>query len=410
MLVSTFLGDMNINLENMQSLQAQLSSGHRISKPSDDPLAAARTMQLSSDLDMNKQYATNINSCSQWLEQTDTALNQAGDVIQRVKELLTSAGDGTYDQSARKSILNEINQRVQQFSDIINSSFGGKYLFGGIRADEKPLSTVESASGNRYLTYSNEEIDIPVGSSGDTNVNGGGNITVQLATGSALTLNVTGNISDAVSTINHDIASSSSLNGKLSAASYVKGNKTYIKITSLSPDDISIVSNGIAGLSSLKFVGQDKINMISSKLKVEISQGVVTDYNVGAQELMNYTAVSSSGVTRNYDLRDVFKDIVSDLSTSSGVYNLTTKDIDAIKGALDNILKVRSEVGAKENRMTSALSNNNDNDYNMTNVLSHTYDIDLTETVMNYSMLQTVYLSSLQTSSKIIQPTLMDYM
>ena len=47
--------------------------------------------------------------------------------------------------------------------------------------------------------------------------------------------------------------------------------------------------------------------------------------------------------------------------------------------------------------------------YNMTEVLSKTEDIDVTEQVMEYSVMQTVYMASLQTSAKVIQPSLLDY-
>lgn len=419
MLVNTFLSDMNNNLENLRTIQGQLSSGKKISRPSDDPSGTVKVMQINEDLDMNKQYKTNIKDCSQWLQQTDTALGQAGDVIQRINELLTAGGDGGYGKGERQSLLAEINQVVDQFSDIINSSFCGVYLFGGIRGNERPLDTVQTASGNCKLIYNDQSFDIPVSSGTGTTINVAsslGNLAIKLGSGSTISLNVSGgaSITSTVAAMNAKIASSSSLKGKVSISSYSKGNRTYIKVNALNTEDITVDSAGtsIPGLSSFKgkYIGANKVDMMSKSLKVEISRGVTSDYNVTASQIINYNAVSSSGIVKNYDLREVFKNVVEHLNSSSGTSNITTADIDGIKGALDNILKLRSGVGARENRMDAALKNNNENDYNMTDVLSHTEDIDLAETTMNFYTLQTVYLSSLRTSSKILQPTLIDYM
>lgn len=85
MLSSNYLTNMNRNLRNMQVLQSQLASGKAINKPSDDPYKASRTMQLYSEIDSNKQFNENIKDISNWLDTTDTALNQAGNVFGRIR-------------------------------------------------------------------------------------------------------------------------------------------------------------------------------------------------------------------------------------------------------------------------------------------------------------------------------------
>ncbi|URZ15967.1 flagellar hook-associated protein FlgL [Clostridium felsineum] len=418
MLTDTFLTDMNTNLQNMRDIQSQLTSGKKINKPSDNPYIATKSMQLNTDISINSQYNTNIKNTIYWLNQTDTALNQAGDIVQRMKELLISAGNGAYNQEQRDSIRAEINQRIYEFSNVINSSFSGQYLFGGTRGDEKPLDIMSNSSKNTYLMYNNESVDLPIASASGTTAsiaNSCGELDVQLGSGSTVKLQITSgaSIQSIVDGINNQIASSSSLKGKVSAVSYVKGNQTYIRIKASNNKDITITNGtNIPALSSFKnkYIGVDKIDKISKSLSVEISQGVLSQYSVSATDIMNYKAATASGVEKSYDLRQVFSDIVNDLSSTSGVANLNTKDSDALDGLLENILSIRATVGASQNRMDSAQQNNQENNYNMTLILSNTEDTDITESTMNYAALQTVYLASLQTSAKIIKPTLMDYM
>jgi flagellar hook-associated protein 3 FlgL len=142
---------------------------------------------------------------------------------------------------------------------------------------------------------------------------------------------------------------------------------------------------------------------ISDKTIVEVSQGVTMEYNVTASEIINY------GEGEN-NLIALFKNITDHLDPDSGdTGKLTNEDLTGIKAAMTNLLKLRSEVGAKQNRMESAESRNVDANYNMTEILSRSEDIDITEKVMEYATMQNIYMASLQTSAKVIQPTLLDY-
>lgn len=330
MLSNNFLRDMNVNIQNLGKLQQQMASGKEISRPSDDPFKVSRAMQLHNDIDTNKQYNGNIKDTINWLDTTDTSLGQAGDVLQRVRELLVSAGNAAYGPNEKKAVKDEINQKVGQLSQIMNTNFDGRYLFGGTRGTTKPVDTVINATTNNTdLVY------------------------------------------------------------------YQKGGGV------LDP-----------------LVNTTEFNQMGAKINVEISQGVTLDYNVNANDMLQFT---ESGI--NYDLRGIFTKITNHLDgkTDTGgipvigtdpdpIVQLATTDLQAITDAINNTLRLRSEVGAKQNRMDSAKTKNEDESFNMTDILSHIEDIDITQKTMEYYTMQTVYMASLQTSAKIIQPSLLDYL
>ena len=60
--------------------------------------------------------------------------------------------------------------------------------------------------------------------------------------------------------------------------------------------------------------------------------------------------------------------------------------------------------------MESAQAKNEDENLNMTDILSKTEDIDFTEKTMEYSIMQTVYMASLQTGAKVLPKTILDYL
>ncbi len=317
MLSNSFLTDMRSNLENMQTLQQQMTSGKEIRKPSDDPARVARAMQLHTDINANNQYKTNINDTINWLDTTDTALGQAGNVLQKVRELLVSAGNAAYGSGERQSIKDEINQRIDQFAQIMNTNYDGSYIFGGSRGTDKPMSTIK-VGDNMQLQYNNAADSL--------------------------------------------------------------GNPNTVEI-----------------------------GKINKRLFVEISQGVTMDYNVTAGDIVQFRTENSTDDKAD-NLIDLFKNIVNHLDNAADTSKLTNGDLTDVTDAINNLLKVRSQVGAKQNRMDSAKDKNEDETANLTSVLSRTEDIDITEKTMQYATLQTVYMASLQTSAKVLQPTLLDYL
>lgn len=312
MLSNNFMYDLNNNLENMSIYQRQMSSGTLINKASDDPLGASQVMQINTEMAQNKQYATNINNTTQWLSVTDTSLGQVNSVLQRINELMVSVGDAAYGPDQRQSIKDEINTNIGQLSQILNTSYDGKYIFGGNRGESKPTGTT-TVGGNQQLNYINADGTTPIQA--------------------------------------------------------------------------------------------NQMTMVKSKLSVEVSKGVTIGYNVTAADVMEYK--SSSGASLN--LSDVLNTITSDLD-SGNVSNVIGTDLSNIQDAIKNVSSVRTEVGALENRMTSVQNENQSENTSLTQVLANTDDVDYAQMTMQFAQAQTTYQASLQTSAKILQHSLIDYM
>ena len=109
------------------------------------------------------------------------------------------------------------------------------------------------------------------------------------------------------------------------------------------------------------------------------------------------------------DLAETLKSIVVELDDG---------DAEALGGDLlgqvdkhiDNLLALRAEMGAKYNRLGAAKLKNEEETFNMTELLSKTEDVDLAEKIMQYSMLEAVYNVSLSMGARILQPTLLNFL
>lgn len=190
---------------------------------------------------------------------------------------------------------------------------------------------------------------------------------------------------------------------------YGDKNKNPIKdkdgavIVGVGQDGNLITSNGSpANLDTTKVDEYKKyFTYLDSNVKTEISQGVTIEYNITATDVVNY---SDDGNLFNL-LNNIVKDLqLQDPSKVTGEY------LDEMDKAIANVSSLRAEVGAKQNRMESAKSQNIDENFSLTEILSETEDVDLTEATINYATAQTVYQATLQVSAQILPRSLLDYL
>ncbi|MDI9245213.1 flagellar hook-associated protein FlgL [Marinobacter sp. CHS3-4] len=138
------LQDLNSNLNKTQE---QISTGQRVNRPSDDPVAAARILKLDQELQRIETYQRNTDLAENRLEQEENALDRSIDVIQRVRELTVQAGNGSLSANDRRSISAEIKERLGQLADIANTrDASGEYIFSGFQGAQPAF--VQDANGS----------------------------------------------------------------------------------------------------------------------------------------------------------------------------------------------------------------------------------------------------------------------
>lgn len=132
MMNTQLLSNINKNIKKMDREQAMLSTGRRINVPSDDPVGITYAMRYRTELGANAQYQRNVDTAVSNLEYLDTMLGQAGDVLQKVRELAVKGATGSNPQTAMDAIKVEVEELYKQLLDIGNSKFKGKFVFNGL--------------------------------------------------------------------------------------------------------------------------------------------------------------------------------------------------------------------------------------------------------------------------------------
>lgn len=131
------------------------------------------------------------------------------------------------------------------------------------------------------------------------------------------------------------------------------------------------------------------------------------------------TIATGSTVRVDVEATDVFGDegdsvfehlaALSD-ALRSGDSSAISSAQDALQIDLSRITDVRSEVGARTNRIETAQSVAADQQLAMTNSLSEVEDTDLAEATVNLQMQEVAYQAALAATGRVIQPSLLDYL
>lgn len=127
----TALRGLQGNLSRMQRLQEQLSSGRRVSAPSDDPSATVSSMTLRSRRASDEQYLRNIDQAGGRLAVTDNALVQLSDRLRNVRELVIQARNGALGPESLAGISANVTAVRGEIVDLYNTTYLDRPVFGG---------------------------------------------------------------------------------------------------------------------------------------------------------------------------------------------------------------------------------------------------------------------------------------
>jgi len=125
----------------LAQLQEQISSGKRINSAIDDPIGAAQITNFQQGLSRLESYARNSDAAERRLRLEETSLDQATDILNRVRDIALQAGGvaGTSQQD-RSALASEVRSLQDSMLNVANSQDGeGRYLFAGNKANTRPF-------------------------------------------------------------------------------------------------------------------------------------------------------------------------------------------------------------------------------------------------------------------------------
>ena len=178
---------------------------------------------------------------------------------------------------------------------------------------------------------------------------------------------------------------------------------------------IKIIENA-DGSVKLEF-NKDKNGLVlpnADDLKADISSGINLDYNISVEEIFNITDANGKKVNlldEINNLSSLMNDVANgDEQTSSKakeeIMNNTKGKVDTL---FDNIVNERTSLGVRVSTAEKIKEINEDNMVNIKSILSQDQDTDVVEKFIELQSAQLIYQASIQVGSKLIQPSILDY-
>jgi flagellar hook-associated protein 3 FlgL len=147
-MTNTALAGLQANLNRVQKLQAQASSGLRIQVPSDDPQGTATAMQMRSQQAADAQYTSNAGFAASRLNAADTALQSLSSQVTAVRNLVLGSQNGSLSDGARTALSNQITQIKATVAGLYNTQYLGQPVFGGTSSTGLALDDTNAYVGD----------------------------------------------------------------------------------------------------------------------------------------------------------------------------------------------------------------------------------------------------------------------
>lgn len=391
--------------------QQQLASGRRILTPSDDPVAAARALEVEQARDTNAIYLNNQKMAGESLALLDDNLAQAGNLLTRVRELAVQAGNASLSASDRRSLTFELRHRFEELLGIANAKDGtGQYLFSGYMGDTLPFSGAvgsgasyagddgqrkQQVSATRQLATSESGTDVFMRIR-----NGNGSFAT-----SANAANAGSGIVDAGTVTNPSLWGAAGNNKDFTVVFAVNSAvappvTTYDVLDNVSGNSLLTGAPPAAAPYPRVFVPGQAISLKS--------QGAEPAFDYGAQFVITGSPANGDsfdiGASTSQSLFATLENLIAAIEAPVGVGSGNTLLTNRLGSALtnldqglDNLLRVRASTGARMQELDALGSVGEDYGLHYQQTLSRLQDIDYAEAISSLTQQQT-YLEAAQKS------------
>lgn len=347
MITDNAIWNINKNMERVNDAQTEYTTQSKIQLPSDDPIVASRAVKYRSYVANIEQYKKNVDGAVSWQKVTESAMDGLGDVIVRLKELVTKgSSSGTLTDSEMQDIKAEVSELQQQAVDYMNTSYAGRYVFAGYDTDKPPYEIESTAVGNR-IKFKGQYLSVGGAMAGTTD-----DSTITSFCSTAYTNSKIYNSTAAAQDIQYNIGFGTSV-------------------------PVNVEGQNVTGS------GLNNLFDTFSKILIGLDGG--TSYKTATVDSTGAVAVTSTS----------FK---------------LTDTLDELSANNNTILTARADLGARMNYTNMAKSRVDSDKTTYTELMSNNEDTDLAESYTNVTTAKTVYDASLSVSSKVMGKSLVDYL
>lgn len=416
MMQNTYLRNTNALTRGTQNSLNQLSSGMKIFRASEDTAAAVKAYQVRTSLLRNVGYKSNLSHADAVLTSSESVLMGIESTLKEAKGKIVQSLNTPTGEDGRKIIAGELKSIQDQIFQALNTNDSGFYIFGGSNTDQKPFTL----GANGELLYNGHTLSELPNNQEDATVRALSDDSLYLDIGLAPEFLVNGRV-DKNTVFEYSVTGIDVVGYGMSGLTNPKdGSVVYSSVVKTSGNATAAASFGkeftydgskwvnandssetYADSEALKAaLGFDAISgtpVEGTKIAVA-ADGAITVENVQAQAPNN--------------LYDVIGALVAEFSKPEGEYDPQLADAlySRFETAVDTVTTQLTAIGAKTSYIEYSESRISTQNINLKQKQSSIEDVDYAEGYTTYTSLYTSYQAALQIGSKIIGPSLFDYL
>ncbi|MGV6852424.1 MAG: flagellar hook-associated protein FlgL [bacterium] len=363
--------------------QNQLARGEKITTPADDPAGAVRAQEIQRKKDTANQYIDNNSVLESRLNLEEISLRDAGDNVQRFRELMLQANNDGNDQTSRDAIGQEMRQLLDELVGLANTQdANGEYIFAGTQTSTEPFADAGTSFVYNGDTGSREVQISPVRKI--ANGNPGNEIFMEVLDG-----NGTFKVSEASTNTGSGVIDPGTV---LDASLFVQDTYT---ISIIAPSNYEVRDSSLALVSSGAYVEGESISFLGVQSKITGEPAIGDQFTITP-------SVEQSVFDTYRNVISIVEDTQNNLSSNSEFHNAMNSEAPALDQAFDKFLNVRTDVGARLNVTEKQLEIQQDLVLSYEEALSAVKDLDYAEAISQFQ-LQSISLQAAQQSFAQIQ-------
>lgn len=363
--------------------QQQVASGKKIFKPSEDPVAASRIVNLKDTLAAVSQHQDNVNAARARITLSEGVLTSVVESIHRASELAVQANNDTYNSDSRSFVAAEIKQIQEALLNLANTTdSNNEYLYAGSLSRFKPFSRNE-AGGFEYNGDENSR-EIQISRNRRISVDDpGSSVFLEIKNGNGIF-----NVLDAPENKGTGI-----IDPGQASAGYIDDTYGIIFDQTIDPGKELDREDGTDVPLTYSVVDSSG-KVLSSRVPYESGKAIVFN---GV-----FTSVKGEPVdgdvfvirpSQNQDIFTTLENLIRALDAESpeaedsvGFHNAMNRSLADLTQSLNNTLSVRGKIGARLNALDSQETINSAYNLQIQEILSNIEDLDFAEAVSRLNL------------------------
>lgn len=367
--------------ETLSRTQQQVATGKKIFKPSEDPVAASRVVNLNDTLSAINQHQSNVDAARARINLSEGVLTSVVEAIHRARELSIQANNDSQNESTRKFIAAEIEQIQDALLNMANTTdSNNEYLYSGNLSRFKPFSRNEAGGFEYNGDESHREIQISRSRRIAVD-DPGSSVFLEIKNG-----NGTFSTLDAV-----DNKGTGIIDPGRASGNYVQDTYGIIFDQSFAEYATDKNTNEIPLTYS---VVDSKGNVLSAGIPFE--SGKEIEFNGVHTSIKGIPEDGDIFVVRPSQNQDIFttmqnliralKSKTPEANDKIGFHNAMNRSLSDLNRSLDNILEVRGNIGARLNALDAQETINDAYRIQVKEILSNVEDLDFSEAVSRLNL------------------------